>query len=243
MVEPGKLVASGRDGAIFEFGPGLVVRRTRDGRSLEREARTLEYMEAHGYPVPHVEEVRAGGTEIVMERLVGPMMMDAMTKGPRPLFANARLLADLHDQLHEIPAPDWLPAIDHGAGADRVLHLDLHPMNVMMTSRGPVVIDWPNAARGNPLTDVGFTYVLLTCPDMPGPWIVRTLVQPFRLAIAKAFVRRYRGPALPGAIVHAAELKRLDRNMAPNELAKIRRLELRTRRRAGAAGAAGKAPG
>jgi aminoglycoside phosphotransferase (APT) family kinase protein len=240
MVEPGKLVASGRDGAIFEFGPGLVVRRTRDGRSLEREARTLEYMEAHGYPVPRVEELRAGGSEMVMERLEGPMMMDAMTKGPRPMFANTRLLADLHDQLHEIPAPDWLPAIDSGPGADRVLHLDLHPMNVMMTTRGPVVIDWPNAARGNPLTDVGFTYVLLTCPDMPGPWIVRTIVQPFRLAIAKVFARRYRGPALPGAIAHAAELKRLDRNMAPNELAKIRRLETRARRKAGTAA---KAPG
>ena len=95
MVEPGKLVASGRDGDIFEFGPGLVVRRTRDGRSLEREARTIEYMAAHGYPVPRIEEVRAGGTEIVMERLEGPMMMDAMTKGPRPLFANARLLGGL----------------------------------------------------------------------------------------------------------------------------------------------------
>jgi aminoglycoside phosphotransferase (APT) family kinase protein len=238
--EPGKLVASGRDGDIFEFGPGLVVRKTRDGRSLEREARTLEYMEAHGYPVPRVEEVRAGGTEIVMERLAGPMMMDAMSRGPRPMLANARLLADLHDQLHEIPAPDWLPAIDSGPGADRVLHLDLHPMNVMMTTRGPVVIDWPNARRGNPLTDVGFTYVLLTCPDMPAPWIVRKLVQPFRLVLAKAFVRRYRGPALQGAIVHAAELKRLDKNMAPNELANICRLETRMRRRTGTAA---KAPG
>jgi aminoglycoside phosphotransferase (APT) family kinase protein len=239
-VEPGKLVASGRDGEIFEFGPGLVVRKTRDGRSLESEARTLEYMEAHGYPVPHVEELRAGGSEMVMERLVGPMMMDAMTKGPRPMFANVRLLADLHDQLHEIPAPDWLPAIDNGPGADRVLHLDLHPMNVMMTSRGPVVIDWPNAARGDPLTDVGFTYVLLTCPDMPGSWIVRTLVQPFRLAIAKVFAGRYRGPALPAAIAHAADLKQLDTNMAPNELAKIRRLETRMTRKAGTAA---KAPG
>jgi len=240
VVERGKLIASGRDGDIFEFGPDLVLRKTRDSRSLEQEARTIEYVAAHGYPVPRVEEVRAGGTEMVMERIVGPMMMDAMTKDPRSLYANVRLLADLHDQLHEIPAPDWLPVIDTGPGADRMLHLDLHPMNVMMTNNGPIVIDWPNAARGSPLTDVGFTYVLLTCPDMPAPWIVRKLVQPFRLLMAGAFARRYRGPALPRAIAHAAGLKTLDANMAPHELVKIRRLERRMRRKAGTAA---KAPG
>ncbi len=197
-MEPGKLIASGRDGDIFEFGAGLVVRKTRDGRSLEREARTIQYMEAHGYPVPRVEEVRAGGTELVMERLVGPMMMDAMLKAPQSIPRHTRMLADLLDQLHEITAPDWLPEID--ADGDRVLHLDLHPMNVMMTARGPVVIDWPNAGRGHPLTDVGFTYVLMTCPEMPAPWVVRQLVQPLRLAIGTMLARRYRGPDLPARI-------------------------------------------
>jgi aminoglycoside phosphotransferase (APT) family kinase protein len=237
-MEIGPLIASGRDGDIFEFGPNLVLRKTRDGRSIEQEAHTIEYMAAHGYPVPRIEEVRAGGTEIVMERLVGPVMMDAMIKGPRPMLANVKLLADLHDQLHEIRAPEWLPKLDDG---DRVVHLDLHPLNVMITARGPVVIDWPNAHAGHPLTDVGFTYVLLTCPEMPAPWIVRTLVQPFRVAVARGFVRRYRGPGLAGHIARAAELKQLDDNMQPNELVKIRRLEARMRKKAAAAAA--KAPG
>jgi aminoglycoside phosphotransferase (APT) family kinase protein len=206
-----------------------VLRKTRDGRSIEKEARTIEYLEAHGYPVPHIEEVRAGGTEIVMERLVGPVMMDAMTKGPKPMVANIRLLQDLHDQLHEIKAPDWMRRLDDRG--DRVLHLDLHPLNVMLTARGPVVIDWPNASRGEPLTDIGFTYVLLTCPDMPAPWIVRTLVQPFRVALATGFTRRYRGPELAPHIARAAELKCLDTNMAPNELKKIRRVRARMQRR------------
>lgn len=29
-----------------------------------------------------------------------------------------------------------------------VLHLDFHPANVMLTSGGPVVIDWTNARAG-----------------------------------------------------------------------------------------------
>ena len=67
-----------------------------------------------------------------MERLVGPMMMDVIARRPQTAAANARLLADLHDQLHEIDAPEWLPSVNEGGG--RLLHLDLHPMNVMMTT-------------------------------------------------------------------------------------------------------------
>ena len=51
-----KLLASGRDGDIFEFAPGLVLRKTRDGRSIAHEARTMQYVAEHGYPVPRIEE-------------------------------------------------------------------------------------------------------------------------------------------------------------------------------------------
>ena len=58
------------------------------------------------------------------------------------------MLADLHDRLHEIAGPDWLPGMPDGG--DRLLHLDLHPLNVIMSPNGPVVIDWPNAAARRP---------------------------------------------------------------------------------------------
>jgi len=32
----------------------------------------------------------------------------------------------------------------------RIVHLDLHPENVMLTVSGPVVIDWRNATDGDP---------------------------------------------------------------------------------------------
>ena len=41
--EPGPLLASGRDGDIFEFGPGRVLRRTKKGRVIEGEARTIDF--------------------------------------------------------------------------------------------------------------------------------------------------------------------------------------------------------
>jgi tRNA A-37 threonylcarbamoyl transferase component Bud32 len=227
-VEPGPLLASGRDGDIFEFGPRLVLRRARSGRVIEREARTIAYAREHGYPVPEIHEVRAGGTEIVMERIDGPMMMDAMIRKPWRMGRYTRMLADLHDRLHVIPAPDWLPVIDDG---DRLLHLDLHPMNVMLTASGPIVIDWPNAARGDALTDVASTIVLLTCPRMPGSRVVNAVATPFRALLARGFAKRYRGRALNGRLAFAGEMKTFDRNMSPEEVAACLRLAARARRR------------
>jgi aminoglycoside phosphotransferase (APT) family kinase protein len=59
---------------------------------------------------------------------------------------HARVLARLHDQLHQIAPPAGLRR-PFGAG-ERIMHLDLHPGNVMLTPEGPVVIDWTNAAAG-----------------------------------------------------------------------------------------------
>ena len=48
-----------------------------------------------------------------------------------------------------------------------VLHLDFHPANVIETARGPVVIDWPNAAAGQPGLDLAKTVVTLEVADLP----------------------------------------------------------------------------
>jgi tRNA A-37 threonylcarbamoyl transferase component Bud32 len=229
--EAGPLLASGRDGDIFEFGPGLVLRKTRDGRSIEHEARVMEYAAEHGYPVPAVEAVRAGGSEIVMERVDGPMMMDTMAKQPWTLLRYTSLLADLHDELHEIAAPDWVPKLpDHG---DRLVHLDLHPMNVMLSERGPVVIDWSNASAGDALSDTTATYVLLTCPQMPAPRLVQLVAKPVRAYLAGVFARRYKGPAFDARLAVMAAMKALDPNMEPTEVAACQRLAARASRKAG----------
>jgi aminoglycoside phosphotransferase (APT) family kinase protein len=229
-VEHGALIASGRDGDIFEFGAGMVLRKTRDGRSIEHEARVMRYAAEQGYPVPEVHDVRANGSEIIMERIDGPLMMGPMAKRPWTISRYASLLADLHDQLHEIPAPPWLgESLD---GGDRLVHLDLHPLNVLLSARGPVVIDWSNAARGSGLSDVALTYVLLTCPEMPGPKVLQIAARPARESLARLFARRYQGKDLTESIAVAAERKTLDRHMTRDEVANLHRLALRMRRKA-----------
>jgi aminoglycoside phosphotransferase (APT) family kinase protein len=231
--EPGPLLASGRDADIFELTPNTVLRRARTGRSIAHEARIMQYVGERGYPVPRVDEIRGDGTEIVMERIDGSSMMQAIEQKPQSLFRNAALLADLHDQLHEIAAPDWLEPFDDG---ERVLHIDLHPLNVLMATRGPVVIDWGNAARGAPLTDVAMTYVLLVGPRMPAPWLVAQLLQPARQILARSFTRRYRGNALQDRIAFAAAVKSLDANLDDHERRKLQRIGRSASRRGRALG-------
>jgi aminoglycoside phosphotransferase (APT) family kinase protein len=64
------------------------------------------------------------------------------------------VLADLHARLHTVPSRS-------GSPDERLLHLDLHPANVLLTARGPVLIDWTNATDGPPDLDVALTAVIL----------------------------------------------------------------------------------
>ena len=88
-----------------------------------------------------------------MNRIDGPSMGDAMTKRPRTHPTPDPSLAAISTTSSTISClRTWLsPWAD---GGDRIIHLDLHPLNVLMSRRGPVVIDWSNAAPGDPLTDV-----------------------------------------------------------------------------------------
>jgi aminoglycoside phosphotransferase (APT) family kinase protein len=235
MAEPSRLIASGRDGDIFEYGPALVLRRTKTRRSLDGEARVLEYVAAHAFPVPAVHELRVDGTELIMERVEGPLLVEMAAK-PWTSAQAMRMLADLHDRLHAIAAPEWLPpfAMANPSGAGRVLHLDLHPQNVIVSpKRGPVVIDWTNAHSGDPFCDLALTYALMMCGRMPGPRWLSRLVQPLRsFVVGRPFVARYDRAGLWPRIAEMAELIALDTNMHPDEVRALRRLAASTRRNA-----------
>jgi aminoglycoside phosphotransferase (APT) family kinase protein len=218
-VEPrGAKLAEGRDSEIFEHGPGKVLRLARDGRSLEREAEVMRYALSHGYPVPAVHD--AGQGYLVMDRVDGPTMLDDAI--PFRIGRNARLLADLHTRLHGIPAPAWLPAA--AVAGDRLVHRDLHPLNVLITDAGPVVIDWANAARGDPAYDVADTWVLFACADPPLNAIERRLVPIARRIFLRNFLGGLDRAGALRAIPAAVEARCADRNMTDVERDRMRNM-------------------
>ena len=127
------LLGSGREADVYAIGAGRVLRRYRRGDDATVEARLMTYLRGRGFPVPEVFE--AHEADLIMERLDGPTMTEAMTAGRLGVAEGAATLIRLHHRLHELP-----PRLGRAPG-DRILHRDLHPDNVMLTARGPVVID------------------------------------------------------------------------------------------------------
>jgi aminoglycoside phosphotransferase (APT) family kinase protein len=223
--DPGRLLASGRDSDIFEYGPGLVLRRSRGGHSMEHEARIMTFVRAQGYPVPEVHELSDDGLDLVMERIDGPEMVSVLGSQPWTLRRNAAVLARLHHQLHQITAPEWMPPSPEPCGAgDRLIHFDLHPLNVLLAKSGPVVIDWPNARRGNPATDVALTWVLLAAGEIPGDGVMAKVIGTFRSFFVNSFLKHFDLEPVRAELRATVNWKVTDPNMSDAEIARMRAL-------------------
>ena len=145
-----RVLARGRASEILDLGGGRVLRRfLHGGGDPAGEAAVMEHARRHGFPVPQVHAVDADS--MVLERIDGPTMAADLRAHPERLDAHAATLARLHGELHRIEAP---------AGGT-LLHLDLHPHNVLLAPEGPVVIDWTNARSGPAEVDPSLTWVIL----------------------------------------------------------------------------------
>jgi tRNA A-37 threonylcarbamoyl transferase component Bud32 len=185
---------------------------------MEREARVMQYVAVHGYPAPRVQDVRAGGAELVMERVDGPTMLDVLLADPSTVRHNAEKLATLHRRLHALRAPDWLDRFLDGDSC--VVHLDLHPLNVILSSRGPVLIDWTNARSGAGAADVAATWLVLAAAELPDARQLSDVREMF----LREFLGRFDLAPVRAVLSAVAAWKCEDRNMRPTEIAAMRRL-------------------
>jgi|SRR5579884_13349 len=207
-----RLIAVGRASEIFDLGDRRVLRRFKSGGDPEREALVMRHARDRGYPVPAVLEIAAGA--LVLEKVEGPTMWEAATREPSTVNAHAAMLEQLHRDLHELDAPDGLPAAGDG---DRLLHLDLHPANVILSADGPVVVDWTNARRGEPAFDVAMTWVIGATSTGRGR-LGRSFLRYFLSAFDRGELRR--------VLRAAAEYRLADENVTADERRAIRALVL-----------------
>jgi aminoglycoside phosphotransferase (APT) family kinase protein len=155
ITPPGKLLGSGRRADVYEIDEAWVLRRERDGGGdAAAEGAVMAHVHAHGYPVPRVRP-SGSRTDLVMERLSGPTMLQACLAGTLDVAEAGSILARLLHDLHTVPA------LHSSDPAVRILHLDLHPENVILTPGGPCVIDWSDAVEGDPGLDWAATAVIL----------------------------------------------------------------------------------
>ena len=215
----GPRIGVGRSADVYALDDGLVLRRYRADAATEyhaglltrvqREAELMTYVHERGFPVPRVE--RAEGPDIVMERVDGPSMLADAARRPWTMAAHAATLARLHQQLHAITAPSWLDR--PFGGGDALIHLDLHPDNVLLGADGPVVIDWPNAAAGPAAADVAHTWLVTETATPPGSRTRRALVAVGRGIFLRTFLKPFDRTELVAQLPAVVERWLHDRNI------------------------------
>jgi tRNA A-37 threonylcarbamoyl transferase component Bud32 len=143
--------AAGRDADVYALDDSWVLRRYRNGHQVRDEADFMRWVARFGYPVPAVRDV--DGADMVIQRLDGPTLADAALAGDLSATEVGEIHADLHRRLQAIPAPSGTPGLV-------VVHGDLHPLNVIATADGPVVIDWRDAREDTAAFDVAMTAII-----------------------------------------------------------------------------------
>lgn len=219
--EKGELIARGGTAEIFAWGDNRVLKLLLEGMpssDAENEAGATDTAHRAGLPVPAVEGVIEvdGRTGIIFERIEGRSMLAEMMSRPWKFAGFAHMLAELQFALHsrevtelrplhellqqKIRDAEGLPEKTREAvlkilqqipDGNSICHGDFHPDNIIMSTRGPVIIDLIDAARGNPLGDVARTSLLLRLPGMPPGYRGGRLIDFARRRFHNIYIKHY----------------------------------------------------
>jgi len=215
------LIGRGRAAELFAWGDHQALKLFYAGwprEAAEAEAGAAKRVYQSGLRVPAVDgtiEVD-GRPGIIFERVDGAAMLDRLPTRPWAVVHFARLLAELQVGMHSIRAEGFpsqreymlrqiqsapsltaqkkravLQILEKLPDGDALCHGDYHPANVLLAKEGPFIIDWPLAARGNPLADVARTSLLLTMGAMQSDTPGRRLLEIGRSLFHHFYLQRY----------------------------------------------------
>lgn len=218
-----ELLGQGRTAEIYAWEDGLVLKLFRRDFPVEwihREARATRIAHAASLSAPAVGEIIEvdARTGIVYERVDGISMLQSFAARPWTFPSAVRRFAELQVAMHNCTQPElasqraWLEgaiqrgpllaaeakgqvlkALDQLPDGDVVCHGDYHPDNVIVSRQGPVVIDWMNATRGNPLADVARTSLMCRVGASPqgASRLVRWATRLGQSAFHRSYLREY----------------------------------------------------
>ena len=152
----------GRSGSAWSDGDVVL----RVGERVADEVPAMSAAAGH-LPVPRVlDRLELGDVcAVLLERVPGRPAGELAVDSPGRAAAAGRACGVLHDALADVACP---PGVRDAPEAEcrerRLLHLDLHPFNVLVNDDGEPtgVIDWANAAGGDPEVDRARSWSLLT---------------------------------------------------------------------------------
>jgi uncharacterized protein (TIGR02172 family) len=221
MPELGTLIAQGRTAEIYTWEDGWVMKLFHPWVSSETvtyEANLSRIAYVAGLPVPEVGEIikindRFG---LALEFVKGISMLKAIKQQPWKSRSYAQMLAVLHVELHnrtvmEMPSqrerliekikhakplpeellPPLLDKLTHLPDGNQLCHGDFHPDNIILTKKGPVIIDWIDATAGSPAADVARSVILMGGGALPPGSTFSWLLQAIRGFFQRAYLQHY----------------------------------------------------
>ncbi len=219
----GPLIGIGRTAEIYAWGDQEILKLFRPGwpdHLVDMEVRVCTAVHEAGLASPAVGKlVQVNGRKgLIFERIQGPTMLQALAARPWKVWSLARQFADLHAAMHRLYCPELVSMgdrlkrdITHAprlseAQKERLLenvaklpegsslcHYDFHPGNVLISPRGPLVIDWMSAVCGSPLADVARTTLIFRMAHIPKetPSLEKTSIQLLRRVFLSTYLARY----------------------------------------------------
>lgn len=193
-----KLLAKGRTAEIYEWAENKIIKLFNKGfseRVAEIEYKKGVLVSNTEIPTPSVYGVKRidGRFGIIYDKMRGESLLSKILSKSVDIEEAACLLAEIHYKVNsqevadlqeqksflkfEIDESNWLSESEKSKINDllkelpamkNLCHGDFHPDNVIMTSEGPVVIDWLTAVSGNPACDVARTSIMLKFAELPG---------------------------------------------------------------------------
>jgi uncharacterized protein (TIGR02172 family) len=213
-------ISQGRTADIYTFGEEYILKlfhKEWAKESIEQEFKVNQLLRENTIQVPEAYEIinYEGRMGIIYERIFGPTVLQLMEKHPFSYLKQARLLADLHLYIHNFTC-DKLPSqkkilterirantvISNGQkiallqdlanleDSDSICHGDFNPDNVIISPKGPIIIDWTDATYGNPVADVTAITLMTEIVEISESASPITKLM-FRL-LRKHFIRTYK---------------------------------------------------
>ncbi|MDO6684501.1 MULTISPECIES: phosphotransferase [unclassified Agarivorans] len=213
-------IATGNTAEVFAFEDSKVLKVYFSGYpedEAENEAAKALFAYQQGLTTPKVIDVLEVESRpaLIFERCLGPSLDSYLLKHPNDIVPMGELFAGLHADIHRCQAqpldttaqrlalkiqrsniaePLKLKAINQlnlQALDSRLCHGDFHPANVLLSSNGPVTIDWVDATQGQPISDVARTVLLISTSQIAGSQVEQQAYQLKKQQFLAAYQQHY----------------------------------------------------
>lgn len=216
----GQRLGEGNTAAVFEWGKNEVIKIFHEHHQASSEADKAEIINRLGIPAPRLTNVieHNGKTALIFERVYGQTMLSLIEPTSKSIVYYAGIMANLQLDIHCIELEPELESnlkqelihklnrterltgtqkeeimktINQLSNGQSLCHYDFHPGNIMMSSDGPVIIDWTNALIGHHYADVARSSMMLKSNAMPPEAPVWTKNRTYRDMFHDAYLKEY----------------------------------------------------